>query len=191
VSSSYGRWQQWLVCFNNVSPISPLLDLVNINFLALDFDQTIIDIHTGGKWAGTADELLPSVRPMFRYLIPAALEEGFSIAVVTFSAQTELIQQVMENLTDKAAEIPIRGGFPGRTFVYEGQGSTQGKQAHMASAVEELEERKKGLEVTRDSTLLIDDDAKNIRHALQNGTRAIWLNPDKSSELLKDMQNLI
>lgn len=75
--------------------------------------------------------------------------------------------------------------------MYEGQGSTKGKQAHMASAVEELEERNKGLEVTKASTLLIDDDAKNIRYALQHGVRAIWLNPKKSSQLLNDMQNLV
>lgn len=166
---------------------------VGITFLALDFDQTILDTHTGGNWKGTAEELADHVRPMFRHLIPAALDEGIYVAVVTFSGQTELVRQVLETITDKAGEIPIRGGFPGRTFVYEGQGSTHGKQAHMASAVEELEERhkSKGLEVTKENTVLIDDDAKNIRFAFQHGTRAIWLNPNKSSELLKDMKELL
>lgn len=148
-------------------------------------------MHTGGNWKETAEALLPHVRPMFRHLIPAALDEGFHVAVVTFSSQTEMVRHILEQLTDKAAEIPIRGGFPGRSFVYEGQGSTQGKQAHMASAVEELEERNKGLEVTKATTLLIDDDAKNIRFALQHGVRAIWLNPRKSNQLLKDMQELV
>jgi hypothetical protein len=165
--------------------------LVSINFLAIDFDQTILDTHTGGNWKGTAEELVQHVRPMFRHLIPAALDEEIHIAVVTFSGQTELVRNVLEAVTDRAAEIPIRGGFPGRTFIYEGQGSTQGKQAHMASAVEELEERNKGLEVTKQSTVLIDDDAKNIRFAFQHGLRAVWLNPNKSSQLLKDMKELL
>lgn len=30
---------------------------VQINFLAIDFDQTMINIHTGGRWKGTTAEL--------------------------------------------------------------------------------------------------------------------------------------
>ena len=177
-----------LLVFN---PFYLLLATVNINFFAIDFDQTILEVHTGGNWKESADALVPHVRPMFRTLIPAALDEGIHVAVVTFSGQTDMVRYVIEQLTDRAADVPIRGGFPGGTFMYEGQGSTKGKQAHMASAVEELEGRNKGLEVTKASTLLIDDDAKNIRYALQHGVRAIWLNPKKSSQLLKDMQNLV
>lgn len=174
--------------------LSLVLRVVNVNFLALDFDQTILEVHTGGNWKGTADELLQNVRPMFRYLIPAALDADLQVAVVTFSGQIDLIRSVLESLvgSDRAPSIPIRGGFVGgRTFVYEGQGSTQGKQAHMASAAEELEERNKGLEVSKATTLLIDDDAKNIRFAFQHGVRAIWLNPNKPNQLLKDMKELV
>jgi hypothetical protein len=168
-----------------------LTESVNINFLAIDFDKTIVEIHTGGSWKQSAQALLPHVRPMFRRLIALAIDEGIHVAVVTFSSQTEMVRHILEHITDRAAEIPIRGGFPGSTFVYEGLGSTKGKQAHMASAVEELEERHKGLEITKASTLLIDDDANNIRYALQHGVRAIWLNPNKSSRLLKDMELLV
>jgi len=45
---------------------------VNINFLALDFDQTFIDIHTGGVWPGTLNELISHVRPEFRDLVVRA-----------------------------------------------------------------------------------------------------------------------
>ncbi|KAI2507115.1 hypothetical protein MHU86_7282 [Fragilaria crotonensis] len=103
-----------------------------------------------------------------------------------------MVRHILEHITDRAAEIPIRGGFPGsRTFMDEGLGSTKGKQAHMASAVEELEKRHKGLEITNASTLLIDDDAKNIQYALQHGVRAIQLNPNESSLLLKEMEHLV
>ena len=45
---------------------------VNINFLAIDFDQTFIDIHTGGRWPGTLHELIAHVRPEFRDLVVRA-----------------------------------------------------------------------------------------------------------------------
>ncbi|KAI2495037.1 hypothetical protein MHU86_19469 [Fragilaria crotonensis] len=165
---------------------------LNINFLAIDFDKTIMEIHTGACWKQSAQELLPYVRPMFSRLIPLAIDEGIHVAVVTFSSKTEMVRHILEHITDRAAEIPIRGGFPGsRTFMDEGLGSTKGKQAHMASAVEELEKRHKGLEITNASTLLIDDDAKNIQYALQHGVRAIQLNPNESSLLLKEMEHLV
>ena len=42
---------------------------VNVNFLAIDFDQTLIDIHTGGAWPGTLKELTTHIRPEFRDLL--------------------------------------------------------------------------------------------------------------------------
>lgn len=129
---------------------------------------------------------------MFRHLIPAALDQGIHVAVVTFSGQIDVIRSILDQVTDRAAEIPIRGGFGGhKTFNYEGSGSLAGKQAHMASAAEELEARNKGLRLKRASTVLIDDDETNIRHALENGVRAIWLDPQNPLQLLKDMRRLV
>lgn len=45
---------------------------VSINFLAIDFDQTFIDIHTGGVWPGTLEEIISHVRPEFRDLLVRA-----------------------------------------------------------------------------------------------------------------------
>ena len=42
---------------------------VNVNFLAIDFDQTLIDIHTGGALPGTLKELTTHIRPEFRDLL--------------------------------------------------------------------------------------------------------------------------
>jgi hypothetical protein len=64
-----------------------------------------------------------------------------------------------------------------------------GKQAHMASAVEELETT--GVEITKATSLLIDDDGKNVRTALRDGVRAIWLNPDQPDRLLTDIARLV
>ena len=164
---------------------------VQINFLAIDFDQTMIDVHTGGNWKGTALELLAHVRPLFHHLIPVALERNIFIAIVTFSPQVDMIGFILQNMLgeDAARTIPIRGGSP-HQWMYTGMGNKEGKQGHMASAVEELEQLHKA-DITKATTLLLDDDAKNIRIALREGVRAIWINPKKSSLLLKDMKDLI
>lgn len=47
-----------------------------MNFLALDFDLTIVDIHTSGRWPGTPEQLAQRIRPFFQTLIPAALSHG-------------------------------------------------------------------------------------------------------------------
>ena len=62
-----------------------------------------------------------------------------------------------------------------------------GKQPHMASAVEELMTNNPNVKITKSTTLLIDDDAKNIRFALADGTRAIWFNPQKPNKLFSDI----
>ncbi len=63
-----------------------------INFLALDFDQTVIDIHTGGRFTGSSSELASHVRPIFSSLVNAAHEAGIKIAIVTFSPQGKLTE---------------------------------------------------------------------------------------------------
>jgi len=162
---------------------------LKINFLALDFDQTILDIHTGGVWKGSTAELAPHVRPIFRHLIVRALEADIKVAVVTFSPQVGHIEDVLEIVFPGMAEdIPIRGRD--RSWTYEGAGSKEGKQSHMASAVEELASRYPDVEISKNTTLLIDDDANNIKAALRDGVRAIWLNPNNSSKILKDMMRL-
>ncbi|KAG7342828.1 hypothetical protein IV203_020772 [Nitzschia inconspicua] len=185
---------------------------INVNFLALDFDRTILSCHTGGRWKGTVDELLEYVRPVFIQLIPAAQAAGIEVAVVTFTHQISLVRAVLDSIMLSAREdgdndyinnnnnnnnatatrtpsgrIPIRGND--RSWTYNGKGSRSGKQAHMASAVEELEYRF-GVKITKATTLLIDDDSRNIRTALQHGVRALRFNPEKPHRLLPEIIKL-
>lgn len=245
--------------------VEHLRDDVGINFLALDFDQTILDIHTGGCWKGSLEELFPHVRPVYAHLIRAALTNGLEVAVVTFSRQTRFVRGVMDHVfsckgggdttnsnhssnsnnnntdletlaaigvlgigdvVDTSHKIPIRGGD--RSWTYNGQGSIDGKQQHMASAVEELEARRQEdcaasrrnnssnrnnnnsrnnnsndrptsttqpqtseKPITRNTTLLLDDDPRNIRAALKNGTRAVWFNPKRPDLLLPELAKLV
>jgi len=242
---------------------------LGINLLAIDFDMTIIDIHTGGRWTGTPDELAQHhIRPEFRQLIRACWRHDIAVAVVTFSPQTAVVQHALHQIVNPgggssssynynyrntpilvtttaqpATEselaaasyvIPIRGGD--RTWQYQGTGSRLGKQAHIASAVEELLHHHEAhaqvvtaaaassddgthddnnnnnnnnnnnttatasssssspslpLEITKQTTILIDDDRRNIKHALQDKTRAVWFNPEKPHHLFRDLARLV
>lgn len=170
--------------------VDKLVDL-NINFLAIDFDQTMIDIHTGGRWKETVGELMQHLRPVFLQLVPIATQRNIRIAIVTFSPQTNHIREVLEHAFPTIAEIiPIRGND--QTWTYEGNGMKLGKQEHMASAAEELM-TKPALGVTdirKNTTLLIDDDPRNIKKSLKDGTRAVWFNPRDPDRLLHDILRL-
>lgn len=88
---------------------------------------------------------------------------------------------------DYADVIPIRGCD--NTWEYKGSGMRMGKQEHMASASEELI-AKPAMGVTdvrKDTTLLIDDDPRNIRLSLKDGTRAVWFNPMDPERLLDNI----
>lgn len=147
-----------------------------INFLALDFDLTLISEHTGGHWRGTVPDLALKVRPFFRILVPMVIENGIAVSIVTFSGQIQIISAVLQSeFPAVASRIVIRGAD--KSWEYRGSGSREGKQAHMASAAEELIAAT-GLTITRNSTLLVDDDANNIRIALANKVRAIRFFPD-------------
>ena len=63
------------------------LRAAEINFLAVDFDLTLIDTHTEGRWAGSAAELADRARPSLTHLLHGALEAGLHVAVVTLSSQ--------------------------------------------------------------------------------------------------------
>lgn len=166
------------------------LQELGINLLALDFDQTIVDVHTYGKWDGTAQELAKHVRSEFRQLMNACCERNIRLAIVTFSVQVKLVKEVVENVVgpDHAARIPVRGAD--RSWSYRGVGSQEKKQPFIASAVEELEQSGE-VEITKSTTVLIDDDRRNVRVALQDGVRAIWFNPDKPHHLLRDLSRLV
>ena len=159
-----------------------------VNFLALDFDCTILSIHTMGRWPGTAEELEPKIRPFFRALIPEAIRGGMHVAVVTFSRQVQIISRVLKiAFSDMADKIVIRG--EDHSWEYLGEGSKRGKQAHMASAVEELTCTQKA-KIKRKTTVLVDDDVNNISVALCEGVKAVWCNPRDLTSMVQGLQEV-
>lgn len=105
------------------------------------------------------------------------------MAVVTFSPQVGFVQEVLRTHFPSFADQIIIRGRDG-SWNYEGGGSRGGKQQFMSSAVEELQHRHPDVDFRRGATVLIDDDRNNIRIAMMDGTRAVWLNPLQPEESL-------
>ncbi|XP_013389097.1 uncharacterized protein LOC106157863 [Lingula anatina] len=69
-----------------------------ITLLAIDFDRTIVSVHTAGAWRRGAETLAEYVRPCFKAALKAALAETLiHVCVVTYSQQPELIREVLKH----------------------------------------------------------------------------------------------
>ena len=128
---------------------------------------------------GTAEELEPKIRPFFRYFVPAVIRRGLYVSIVTFSGQVDLISHLLSIAFGSfASEIVIRGNDVPASWDYMGDGSKFQKQRHIASAAEEMIRRKGGVDITMISTILFDDDDRNVREAIRNGTPAVLFHPE-------------
>ena len=67
-----------------------------IRLVAIDFDLTLLRVHTSGRWMKCAEQLVSYIRPVFRQLIPALLRENIICAIVSFSPQVDLIRRVVK-----------------------------------------------------------------------------------------------
>ena len=192
--------QETTMNFTMEKAIQRLIEL-QINFVALDFDLTVIDMHTGGRWKKSAEELTRHhIRPEFRRLIASCLNTtSIHVAIVTFTSQTDLVKHAMEDIVgvERASRIPIRGDDDTWSYhpVVGDESMSMGKQAHMASAVEELKETRdhaghNTVEITKNTMLLIDDDERNIRYAAKNGIRGILFNPEQPHDLIRKLARL-
>eukprot|EP01031_Cornospumella_fuschlensis_P032803 gene32803-39658_t len=165
------------------------IQAIDVNFVALDFDLTLIARHTGGNYLGPAKDLAIDVRPMFKEFVPAILERNIFLAIVTFSAQVDKIRDVLTIVfgEEVSRSIVIRGRED--SWRITGVRDQGGKQSYMASAASELSNHY-NVEITKGSTLLIDDDPNNIRRALGAGVMALLFKPDKPESLLEDLDEL-
>ena len=69
-----------------------------VKLLALDFDKTIVSVHTSGFWRQGTPKLAEHVRPCFKALIKATLESNLNVCIVTYSMQPQLIQDVLKHV---------------------------------------------------------------------------------------------
>ena len=102
---------------------------------------------------------------------------SFTALSVVDCTQVPLIQELLAlAFPHWSRQIPVRG--KDNSWNYTGCGDTAGKQRHMASAVEELVHGRDDLQITRRSTVLVDDDPANVRIALHNGVKSVWFMPE-------------
>jgi hypothetical protein len=62
--------------YQQISAIIEGITQRGVNFIAIDFDYTLIDLHTLGDWRDGPRRLTPHVRPMFQTLMTLALRRG-------------------------------------------------------------------------------------------------------------------
>ena len=129
------------------------------------------------------------IRPHFRHFLRAAADASLHLAVVTFTPQVGFVSDVLRTHFPSFADQVVIRGRDG-SWSYEGRGSRNGKQGFMASAAEELGTKHPHVDITKNTTVLIDDDANNIRIALMDGTRAVWLDPRRPDRLFLDVMEM-
>mmetsp|Transcript_4762 Transcript_4762/g.8107 ORF Transcript_4762/g.8107 Transcript_4762/m.8107 type:complete len:262 (-) Transcript_4762:20-805(-) len=144
----------------------------NIKLLALDFDLTVIDQHTGGRWKGTAEELSDHVRPEIQCFLNSAFNRRIDAAIVTFSTQIDLIGNVTGQ-TFPGQYIPVHGWYTAK----------DGKQLHLVRAINDINAANGNRKISNATTILIDDDKRNIKKARKEGYRTIWYDPDADNPM--------
>nr|KAI8738281.1 hypothetical protein BgiMline_025184 [Biomphalaria glabrata] len=163
-----------------------------IKLLAMDFDKTLIDIHSGGTWTESVDKLVPHVRPCMRDLLEGAVNKGIFVAIVTYHRQGWLIKDLLHKVLPKkvANKIYVQGNtsdfmqrqrsltsgssdsIAGRYVMPE----LNGKEAHITAVLEEIQ-KEHHVSLKKDEILLMDDDMTNVRIACNNGHYAMLVQP--------------
>ena len=184
----------------------------NIELVAIDFDKTIVDIHTGGRWKHSPKRLSKHVRPSFRCFLSYCLFQRQRsqqrsqkqkkrripvIAIATFSEQTKLIQQVLQMVLlergggDTAAVeqmttiIPVFGGGAEEEIQ---QGYEKGKQSQLFLAMKHFNhERQKLKTLTKADD---DDEAIAIATTSSTNTTTAIITPSKTLLIDDDENNI-
>ncbi|XP_035685114.1 uncharacterized protein LOC118421725 [Branchiostoma floridae] len=161
------------------------LRTAGVRLVALDWDRTIITVHTKGCWEDGPSKLAKHVRPCFKYFIAACLDSSLHLCVVTFSSQSPLIKDTLKIAiphSDTSAII-IRGNTKDWARI---QGvPILGKQQHIASAIREVTSKRHQV-IQPGEVILMDDDTENLKIAETFGHRAFFVRDDMAMEHFKE-----
>jgi len=169
--------------------------------VALDWDKTLLSIHTGGGyWQDSAAELAKHMRPVFKIFLPELLARGTLVAIVTFSPQPQLIKEALQLAFVECcdtSEVLVVGGqgvlVSGEDgCIAEAPTPTTGgrrhgknhKQKHIASVVSHYSQN--GVVLKSPDVFLIDDDPNNIEAAREHGMKAARFDPEQPHAVLSD-----
>lgn len=165
----------------HVSLLAASLKRSHIRLVAIDFDDTLLSLHTHSKWELGPTALANNVRPFFMEFIPAALRKGIIVSIVTFSSQRRLIQQTLREAFGQtvARQILVRG-YDGSWTPSPAQCtpkswhscSRRGKTDHILHVVTKIY-NDSDVEVKPEQVLLIDDTEMNVLQARYDGMCAI------------------
>ena len=179
-----------------------------IKLLALDFDKTIISIHTGGLWRSSTEKLTEYIRPCFKNLIKAALDHKLQTCIVTYSMQPDVIKEFLKLVFPKRQVLIVKSqsllspvvlkqfcSFSDVSKILVRASSsdwadaptiaTIGKEKHITWCLSQLYEKKK-LIIEKHEIVLFDDDDDNIENALEFGHHAYEVPDDVTAKHLKD-----
>ena len=130
----------------------------------LDFDETIIDIHTYNNWKLSHQKLIEHIRPVFITLINLWIRSGDKVAIATFSKQVKLIKKVL-NQVFNGHKFVVCGGMPDKF--------SDGKNEHIKKIC-------KKLKMEKNQVLYIDNDIINVNLALKENIRSICFNDENT-----------
>ena len=163
----------------------------NIKLVALDFDLTLVSIHTQGRWTGSAETLSKYLRPIFIELISQCLRRDIVVAIVTYSQQTELIARTLEHAMD-ASISPEYGRVLQNNILLRGMDDTWskpnitclpsswaagcyvgGKMGHILAVVRQLTDhgthfQRSTFSIRPENVLYFDDDIRNCEAIICN-----------------------
>ena len=150
-----------------------------VKLVAVDFDRTIVDIHTGGRFKQSATILSSHFRSFFKHFLKEAQQVGLWISVVTFSGQTQLIADAMAIALGGESSIKrcyLRGEDGGWTRPnsqdasanWQSRNLSKGKLGHIYSVVQNIS-KLTGEAISPSEVFYIDDDLANVDIGRQAG----------------------
>lgn len=136
----------------------------NFALLAIDFDQTLVSVHTGSYCKMKPSVLAKKVRRFFPELLSQALAAGLHVVVCTNSKQVELIR---EALNISIPEVNLEAVMIGLSAEHGLPRGSPGKQDHLRSALEWFEIE------SMVQACLLDDTEENLTLARAEGAAAV------------------
>eukprot|EP00924_Labyrinthula_sp_SR-Ha-C_P008715 maker-scaffold_2-snap-gene-0.3-mRNA-1 protein AED:0.00 eAED:0.00 QI:98/1/1/1/1/1/4/50/354 len=135
---------------NDCSKYFDKIKSIGIKILAIDFDETLLSIHTKSEWKYSAKSLSQYIRPFFNSFLKEASKQKFKTIIVTFSEQKALIKRVCNLCFDGNVEI-----FCGSDGINNWK---NGKNNHLKKVL-------KKFNVENSEILFVDNDKRNVENA--------------------------